>query len=333
MAASHCVAVNLSTPPSPVQSLSQLGTLLLLLSAAVPAGGTPPTPHRVTVHEFRNDASQEGLDSLCTLIADGLREYFVAKGVPVVRVAAPADTTLIPEQGRTMVYGSLRSGGEGLVLRAAIRMGIDRMAKELPYDPHVEVERNIQPAIDALFAVYERRHFSNVQVFTAPDSARVWIDGVPVGASPWEARVLQGPHSVRIAKDGFETLEEEVVLSGSDNKLRYALAEIRNESYAEEARMQPQSPPPAVPAPHHGRTPAGRWLALGASIAGTAFGFYAQSQYTHNKDNYDRPALSVSQYDTYARGATAYLYARNASFGVGVCLLGVFALQSLRDGD
>jgi hypothetical protein len=272
-----------------------IGAVLLVSASMMPLCATPS--FAVTVHRFRNKTSLQSTDSLCTLIADAFREYFVARGVAVRRVLAPADTTLIPEEGRAVIYGELTGASdESLMLRAVIRMGIDKMSKLIPYDPAVDVDRNIQPAIDALFEIYESRHFSNVQVFTIPDSAAIWIDGARVGVAPWEARMVQGPHAIRIAKEGFRTLEEEVVVSESDNKLRYALAEIQS---APPAENPPPASGPTSPLPESlSKSPSrSRWFVLGASVAGTALGIFAHSRYLRNKEAYDRPALSARRYD------------------------------------
>lgn len=66
---------------------------------------------------------------------------------------------------------------------------------------------------------------------TQPPGATVEIDGVVVGAAPLKQRVRSGVHQFRVYKEGFETLQGEVEVSGIPGapipvKLRFLLRSV-----------------------------------------------------------------------------------------------------------
>jgi hypothetical protein len=123
------------------------------------------------------------------------------------------------EKGETpSVLSNVRSGSH--VIRI-VKQGYE------PYEEKVNVVERERKRISASLKMTRGSLFVN----TDPSGANLFIDGRYVGVSPYEGRDLSsGTHRVRVAKEGYDTWEKDVVVEAGKGVQVFAmLREIRKE--------------------------------------------------------------------------------------------------------
>ena len=107
------------------------------------------------------------------------------------------------------------------------------------------------------FSIDEPTH-GHLSVSTRPASAHVFVDGEPVGRTPFSDDVALGQHRVVVMKDGFSNVKREIVVTADspDQELDLALAPA------------PRAPAPDPPPPSR-RTAPWKLVCGGLLIGGT----------------------------------------------------------------
>jgi hypothetical protein len=88
-----------------------------------------------------------------------------------------------------------------------------RIGKEeyLTYEQRVDVKGTDRKTI----RISLERMTGELLVSTEPEDSSIYIDGKPVGTSPYEGKSLSpGKHKVKIVKEGYETWERDAVVEG-----------------------------------------------------------------------------------------------------------------------
>jgi hypothetical protein len=141
------------------------------------------------------------------------------------------------------IYVDRREKGETPSVLSNVRSGshVIRIVKQgyEPYEEQVKVAEGERKKISASLKMAA----GSLLVNTDPSGANIFIDGRFVGASPYEGRDLfSGTHRVRVAKEGYDTWEKDVVVEAGKGVQVFAmLREIRKEV------TLPSPPAKAVP--------------------------------------------------------------------------------------
>ncbi len=75
------------------------------------------------------------------------------------------------------------------------------------------------PKFIKLFDDVKKKNIRDVEIGSVPQGARIFIDNEDKGLTPFYGVLYLGKHSIKIIKEGFETVEKEItVLEGAENK-------------------------------------------------------------------------------------------------------------------
>ena len=121
-----------------------------------------------------------------------------------------------------------------------------------------------------------------VTVLSTPPSAKVVLDGQPIGKTPWTGEITPGPHMVVLVLEGFPDTAKQFVLA-SDRAMSLDL-DLRKAGQSVASSPSPEQPVASSPSPGQpgaGQAPkvdaGGRrsvqpltWVALGVGAAGLA---------------------------------------------------------------
>ena len=135
------------------------------------------------------------------------------------------------EPSGAKVYVDGKEAGETPVVLSNIRVGghILRIGKEghEPYEEQVKVGEGERKKVS--FSL--KKIVGALLVNTDPPGATIFIDGKPVGVSPYEGKDLpSGTHKIKVIKEGYETWEREVVVeTGKEIEVFTMLREKRKE--------------------------------------------------------------------------------------------------------
>ena len=135
------------------------------------------------------------------------------------------------EPSGAKVYVDGKEAGETPVVLSNIRVGghVLRIGKEghEPYEEQVKVGEGERKKVS--FSL--KKIVGALLVNTDPPGATIFIDGKPVGVSPYEGKDLpSGTHKIKVIKDGYETWEREVVVeTGKEIEVFTMLREKRKE--------------------------------------------------------------------------------------------------------
>jgi hypothetical protein len=111
------------------------------------------------------------------------------------------------------VYVDGKEKGETPSVLSNVRLGghVIRIAKEGygPYEENVKVAEGERKKVTASL----KKTTGALLVNTDPPGATIFIDGKPVGVSPYEGKDLfSGTHRIRVVKEDYETWERDVVV-------------------------------------------------------------------------------------------------------------------------
>lgn len=118
--------------------------------------------------------------------------------------------------GRTPWEGAVAPGPHHVQLRGPGDLGAPPSAVRIEYDQTAALILQMEPLA------------SELRVEPTPPTAVVTIDGVSVGAGPWEGRLKPGEHRVEVAAEGFVTSRQTVTLVAQRREV-IAAALVRNE--------------------------------------------------------------------------------------------------------
>jgi hypothetical protein len=132
---------------------------------------------------------------------------------------------------------------------------------------------------------------------------------------------MRGRHKLKIIREGFRILEEDIVVSNSDNKFNFVLADIAPKPVTEKTIVKETL---------IREKPLSRWFMLGAAVVSAGLAVYAQAGYSESRDNYEQPGLPPYKYDNYAEDGETYLKIRAGSIISTLFFTSIFGFQSLK---
>jgi hypothetical protein len=158
------------------------------------------------------------------------------------------------------IYVDRREKGETPSVVSNVRLGshVIRIVKEgyEPYEEQVKVAEGERRKVSVTLKMAAGSLFVN----TDPTGANIFIDGKSVGVSPHEGRDLfSGTHRVRVAKEGYDTWEKDVVVEAGQRVQVFAmLREGKSPTKIKEQRTsspEVKPPPPSKDKPRTARLP------------------------------------------------------------------------------
>ena len=102
-----------------------------------------------------------------------------------------------------------------------------------------------------LEALLQKRGVQQVSLLTKPEGATLWVDGQPVGVTPWIGQLVPGQHRWELRLEGYETRRGAFALT--PHRSLDVFAELAPLSPGEPSEPSPEQvapePPPTPPAP------------------------------------------------------------------------------------
>jgi len=126
-------------------------------------------------------------------------------------------------EGAMVIIDEIPKGQTPLTLTLAVRSCHLKIEKDKDWSA-VDEQIHLTPGQNSLSYDLSKRKF-RLTIRTAPAEANVFLDGKTCGLSPMNESLLWGKHEVKIAKEGFRTIEESLDVE-SDFEKTYALQKL-----------------------------------------------------------------------------------------------------------
>ena len=218
-------AADNGTHPVPAEGKSAIHIVTDVIGATAtlfgPAGRqlsdcqTPCSFNNLTPTHYSLQVSKDGFSPVQTALElrpgqaldQKLHLEALAKGLFVTSHPAGADIFIngAKQSGQTPAAVPLGPGQYDLVLRLPGYEG---------FSTRVQVNDNVQTAVDAQLHEKSQVHVAWAQVHSTPEGAEIFIDGTPTGeVSPARVQIPTGPHIIALKLNGYQVVRRGVQAS------------------------------------------------------------------------------------------------------------------------
>jgi hypothetical protein len=183
----------------------------------------------ILIYDFQNNTGQSRWDRACDSIPECLarefKPYHIQVQIKDSIIKQPEQAPASSDE-ETIIFGYLHEENGRIKIRGYFKMDVEQtlFKKEIEYKSNESAEENVRSLALKIIYAYEKKHLANLQIFTDPEGAEIFIGSDSVGKSPWEALFPKGHHTMLIQMNGCLPAIKEFVVGKGENKFTFVLS-------------------------------------------------------------------------------------------------------------